>query len=166
MKIISISRTSIFLLFFSLFTISLPLPAGAQRKERIKAKIDSLLNAREYTFYARMMQPLTGPQQPLTANYYSVSVTKDSIISYLPYAGRAYVAPTDPTEGGIKFTSRKFIYTSKVRKNGMYEITIAPADIKDIQRLYLFIGPDGFTTLQVVRVTAQQVSFTGEIVEK
>jgi len=132
---------------------------GALRKERV----DSLLAARQYGFLAIRIRPRSGTQVILTGESYSVVVTPDSINCFLPYIGVAYVAPMNPQEGGIKFASVKFSYNTRKRKNGVWEITIRPEDVKDIQRLDFSISPNGQTQLQVLRVTAQPVVFSGEL---
>ena len=49
----------------------------------------------------------TGYRSIYLSPYYYLKVSKDTVVAYLPYFGRAYTAPADPTEGGIKFTSTK-----------------------------------------------------------
>src|SRR6266700_6064732 len=70
-----------------------------------------------YIFNAQTVLPLGSSTRQLTPDY-DVRITKDSIVAYLPYFGRAYSAPIGQTEGGIKFKSKRFDYTSKERKGG------------------------------------------------
>jgi hypothetical protein len=137
--------------------------ARAQKGALRKAKVDSMLAAQQYTFLANFIQPMSGTQVTLTGESYSVVVTPDSVNCFLPYIGVAYVAPMNPQEGGIKFASVKFSYNTRKRKNGVWEISIKPEDVKDIQRLDFSIAPNGQTQLQVLRVTAQPVVFSGEL---
>lgn len=72
------------------------LPAFSQtRKEKEAAKEENVrkaLEADRYTIDINYMIPSKGPGRPLTTDY-SVTVRNDSLISYLPYAGRAYSIP-------------------------------------------------------------------------
>lgn len=68
-----------------------------------------------YIFYATAVTPLSGRQQFLTSEY-TLDVSKDSLVSYLPYFGKAYAVPIGATDGGIKFTATKFDYKMTPQK--------------------------------------------------
>src|SRR5271169_4609287 len=91
---------------FSIWLLSVS--ASAQSESDIKNMIES----GKYIFIAQYAMPMRGNNIYLSSEY-DLSVSKDSIISWLPYYGRAFQAPIDPNEGGIKFTSTKFKYTSE-----------------------------------------------------
>lgn len=147
-----------------LLPVLLSYTGQAQKRMRAAARTDSLVAAQHYLFHAGFIQPMSGAAQPVTGEYYTVLVTNDAVTAFLPYIGVAYVAPLNPQEGVIKFTSHNFSYDRRQRRNGVWEITIKPRDVKDIQRMDLSISPGGHTLLQVIRVTAQPVSFTGVLV--
>src|SRR3954462_14236076 len=84
-----------------------------------------LINSKHYTFVAQYAQPLGGRQRALTTEY-TLTVHNDSLISYLPYFGQAYVAPINPGEAGLEFTSTNFDYTDTPSSKGNYTITIKP----------------------------------------
>lgn len=110
----------------------------------------------------RLMFPQSGSNLYQLDGRYDVKVTPDSVIAFLPFFGRSFVAPMDPTKGGIQFTSTDFGYTRNVRKKN-YEITIIPKDVRDIQKLYFTISPTGYAYLQVQSTNRTPISFNGII---
>lgn len=121
-----------------------------------------IVEAKNYVFKAQMVSPQRGIARPLTTEY-DLTVTPDTVIAYLPYFGRAFTAPINPADGGIKFTSSKFSYTSKPVKKGGWEITIIPTDARDVRQLNLDIFDNGNASLRVLSVNKEQISFTGYI---
>src|SRR2546423_226450 len=97
-------------------------------KESSKAAgIERKVKEKDFVFVASSASPMGGAIRQLTSRY-DLKVTADTIISNLPYFGRAYSAPINPSDGGISFTSTTFQYSVKDRRRGGWEITIKPAD--------------------------------------
>src|SRR4051812_10006074 len=80
-----------------------------EKKQQEYAQIQNLVNSKNYVFVAQTVLPLGGRVRNLTSPY-DLKVAGDTVISDLPYFGRAFVAPIDPAEGGIRFTSTNFSY--------------------------------------------------------
>jgi hypothetical protein len=148
--------------------------AQNSKKERKAAKvaaIKKMIDDVNYVFVANIANPQRGGTRQLTSDY-DLRVVKDSIIAFLPYFGRAYLAPSpDATEGGIKFTSTNFNYSAKQSKNGSWDIYIKPkdnniSDWRDVQQLRLNISPDGYASLQVISSNRDPISFDGYIEQK
>lgn len=138
-----------------------------ERQEKRKTEIKTIVDAQNYVFKANYVNPMRGIGRALTSDYDFV-VSKDTITAYLPFFGRAYTAPTNPTEGGIKFTTTKFSYDAKPGKNGSYKILIKPtvrnmSDSRDVQSLRLDISADGYASLQVTSTNRDNISFNGTI---
>ncbi len=72
-------------------------------------EISNMINSQNFTFVAERVNPLRGSSRPLTS-YYDVTVKSDTLNCYLPYFGRAFQAPIDPTKGGLNFKSYNFSY--------------------------------------------------------
>src|SRR4051794_24283983 len=89
--------------------------AKKNRQKEIATSIESLLNSKNYVFKAQTVLPTRGSVRQLTSEY-DLRVLGDSIVAYLPYFGRAYTAPVDPTAGGIQFTSTNFDYNIEQKK--------------------------------------------------
>jgi hypothetical protein len=157
------------LLAFVLMCIS-TVNAQSTRKEKQAAKaaeIKSLIDAQNYVFKANYANPTRGTGRALTSDY-DLVVSKDTIIAFLPYFGRAYTAPYNPTEGGIKFTNTHFTYTSTAGKKGGWTIIIKPtnkniSDWRDIQTMIFNISSDGYASLQVISSNREGISFNGTI---
>ncbi|HJT74166.1 MAG TPA: DUF4251 domain-containing protein [Chitinophaga sp.] len=139
----------------------------AQKKDNDKkAVIRQLVENRNYVFKVQTVQPMQpSPNRQITSDY-DLKISPDTVISYLPYFGRAYVAPIDPSQGGIKFTSTKFEYTSKERKKGGWDILIKPQDTQEARQLVLTVSDNGYATLQVLGNNRQPISYGGYIDEK
>jgi hypothetical protein len=136
----------------------------ADKQAEKQAAIKNLVDSQNYVFIAQSAMPMSGQTRQLTSEY-DLKVTKGAIISYLPYFGRAYTAPMDPTQGGLQFTSKDFDYTATARKKGGWDIQIKPKDYRDVQQLTLGISENGYSTLQVTSTNRQPISFYGYITE-
>lgn len=128
-------------------------------------KIQNLVQSGRYVFIARTVLPMSGRVRQLTTAY-DLSVTPDTIHAYLPYFGRAYTAPMDPSEGGIRFTSTKFRYNITDAQKGGWNISIEPQDVRDPQKLTINISSGGSASLHVISNRRQAISFNGIIKEK
>jgi Domain of unknown function (DUF4251) len=150
--------------FLILFTINI-LAASfiVKAQDKTPDEIKKIVESQNYIFKAQMANPQTGSSRSLTPEY-DLTITRDTIISDLPYFGRAYAAPVDPAEGGIKFTSTSFEYKPAKHDKG-WEIMIKPKDARDVQQLYLEIFNNGNTTLQIISTNRQGISFNGYIEE-
>ena len=127
------------------------------------SKYHEMVTGQHYVFTARSVSPSSGHAHQLTESYYDLKVSKDSVQAYLPYFGRAYSAPIDPTKGGIQFESTDFEYQLSDRKNGGWSVSIKPHDVRDVQQLSLTISTEGYASLQVISNNRQPISFNGTI---
>lgn len=155
--------------------------ANAQTDKATTAKI---VNEKNYIFVAtsaiplnvtevskvlnRMSGPPTGGTINLSTDNYDLRITPDSVISYLPFYGRAFNGTAyggNNDESGYKFTSTKFTYeTKKGRKKG-WDVTIQTNDVKDNVRMNLSISEGGYATLNVVSMNKQSITFNGYLKE-
>ena len=149
--------------FFSILLIGVMGFSTVDAQETDAAVLKSILQNRNFTFRAQSAWPLQGTVVQLTAGY-DMKLLQDSINTYLPYFGRAYTGGYG-TENGIKFVSKKFDYKLKEKQKGGWEITIRPADTRDITELTYSISTNGYATLQVISNNRQAISFYG-VIEK
>lgn len=131
-------------------------------KQGKEVSLKAAIETPNFTFVANVAIPMRGSARNLTSNY-DLKVTKDTIVAYLPFFGRAYTAPLSPEEAGIMFTSTKFTYTKKVTKHEGWEITIKTNDTKVKYELFLSITKNGYGTLMVQSVNRESISFSGTI---
>jgi hypothetical protein len=135
------------------------------KKQEKTAEIQQLIQSKSFVFVAQNAAPQTGRNINLTSSY-DLRLSKDTLIAALPYYGRAYVAPMNPSEGGFNFTSTKFTYTIAERKKGGWDINLQPSDTKDVRQMLLTVSEDGYASLQVTSNNRQPISFTGYITSK
>jgi hypothetical protein len=136
-----------------------------EHKKDKKAKIRDMIEAQNYVFKAQTALPMAGITRQLTSDY-DLRVSKDTIISDLPYFGRAYTAPLNPSEGPLHFTSTKFDYLKSVNKKGGWNITIIPKDLQDPRQLTLTIFENGTASVMVNSYNRQAISFNGYVIAK
>lgn len=123
------------------------------------------IELRQYIFKAQTMSPLKGGSRQLTTEY-SLKVSKDTIVAYLPYVGRAFTAPINTTDGGINFTSIEFTYQAGLQKKKKWEITINPKDASDVRELNLTVFTNGRASLRVTSNNREPISFDGYVYGK
>jgi Domain of unknown function (DUF4251) len=105
---------------------------------------------------------LRGSFRNLTSPY-DVTISKDTMVSYLPYFGRAYTAPMGTTESGLNFTSTNYSYTVTPGKKNAWMVSIKPHDYTDVQQYLFTIFDNGSATLNVTSVSRDAISFMGYI---
>lgn len=166
MKPYQITRNIAVLLMMSLFSFTAAQAQAnkADKKAEKAAAMKAMVEAQQYVFHAQNTNPMQGRNIQLTSGY-AVKVGKDTVVSDLPYFGRAYTAPMDPTKGGIQFTSTKFEYELKEIKKG-WQVQLKPKDASGVQQFYLSIFDNGTASLQVTSTNRQPISFTGYVSEK
>jgi hypothetical protein len=135
------------------------------KKEKKAAAIRSMVEAQNYIFKAQTALPTSGSTRQLTTDF-DLRVSKDTIISDLPYFGRAYTAPLNPSEGPLRFTSTDFQYTSTPKRKGGWDIVITPKDLQDPRQLTISIFDNGSASVVVTSYNRQPISFNGYITAK
>ena len=135
------------------------------KKHEQSAEIGKLIQSKNFVFVAQYALPLGGRSVNLTS-LYDVKLSGDTITSDLPFYGRAFVAPINPSDGGIHFTSTKFDYTVNEKKKGGWDITIQPKDTKDVRQMFLSVSENGYASLQVTSNNRQAINYTGYVTAK
>lgn len=137
----------------------------APDKKAIKAQhIKTIIDSQNFVFKVQSATPMSGRTRNLTSDY-DLTITTATITSYLPYFGRAYTAPIDPSQGGLNFTSKDFDYKAEPRKKDGWDITIKPKDYRDVQQMILTVSSSGYGTLQVTSTSRQPISFYGYVTD-
>ncbi len=149
-----------------LITIPLLLLAfsAVQAQETKELSTQQIVESKNFIFKAESVNPARSRVRYQTSDY-DLAVTSDTVIAFLPYFGRAYSAPIDPSEAGIKFTSADFDYTVTKKKKSSWEILIRPKDASNIQELYLTVFDNKKASLRVNSVNRESISFDGYIIE-
>lgn len=124
---------------------------------------ESLVVSQHYRFIAQSATTASGRLRMLDAQY-DLQVSKEQIVADLPYFGTAYFSPVNPSQTGVKFTSKDFDYNMVKRKKDGWDILIKSKDISDAQNLNLTVYSNGKATLLVTSNSRQGISFNGYIV--
>jgi hypothetical protein len=165
-----LSKAVVFL--FAGLAIACSAFAQNSKKEQKQEEIKNMMTNGHYIFEADYAIPQSGAGRQLTS-LYDLKISKDSVIAYLPYFGRAYLAPNpgDDLEGGIKFSTANFNYVQKQSKKGSWEISIKPKDTnltnwRDVQQMQLDVSANGYASLIVISSNRDAITFNGYIVDK
>lgn len=131
--------------------------AEREKQQRVKETIDS----RRYKIDVNYMNPVGAPSRALTS-VYSLEIRNDSVISYLPYFGRAYSVPYGGGEG-MNFTSLISEYNVKYDRRGKAEITFKTRNQEDNLTYRLSIFPNASATINVNPTQRQSISYQGNL---
>jgi hypothetical protein len=134
---------------------------SSAEKDRIARQVQEQLTDAHFVFVAETAYPLNMRTVYLTGEF-DVTVKKDTVNAYLPYFGRAYVAPMNPYEGGIKFTSSTFEYNIEPGKQkGEWHVKIITLDTPKKYTLDFDIWENGRADLYVLDPDRQAITFHG-----
>ena len=128
------------------------------------ASVKGMVEIKNFIFIPRSISPMTGGRRELSSGY-QLSISKDSIISYLPFFGRGYTAPISPADVDFDFTSIKFNYTATPANNG-WTISIKPIDQNYLQELYFKIFDNGSAYLNITSNNRSTIAYNGYIIER
>ena len=141
-------------LFFSVFLFTI-FSVQAQEKGM---NVKSVLEGKHFIFKAQSVSPTAMPMRQLTGDNYNLRVTGDTLVSYLPYFGRAFSAPSPGAPGGYSFTSTDFTYTAKARRKGGWDVVIKPKDVNDVREFSLNVSESGYATLRALSNNRQLIT--------
>jgi len=143
--------------FVLLLSLGAVMVAHAQSKP-VKEAVES----KNYVFTAQTALPMSGRARNLTSEY-DLRVSPGTVISYLPYYGRAYQATIGSTGSPLDYTSKDFEYTITPGRKDGWTVTIKPKDYREVQSMTLSISSEGYATLQVTSTNRQAISFNGVV---
>jgi hypothetical protein len=142
-----------------LVTVFLIVPS-LKSQELDSAVARKAVETKNYIFKARTATPQRGGFRQLTSEYDFV-VKPDTIVSYLPYYGRSFSAPINPSDAGLQFTSKNYEYSVKNKKKNRWEIIIKPKDVTRIRDLNLTVFDNGRASLRVNSNDREAITFDG-----
>ena len=90
----------------------------------------------------------------------------DTLKVYLPYLGRAYSAPIDPSDAGFDFTSTDYTYTVAEGKKNRLEISIKTKDRSNNTEFALTVYDNGTAYLRATSTDRESISYNGSIEQK
>lgn len=149
---------------FALFAgLSLPMFAqNKQEKKEQKAKeVKELLESGSFRIDVNRALPMSGSAVNLTSPY-SLELRGDSIISHLPYFGRAYSVPYGGGDGlhfSEPFTDKEIEFDHK----GTADIKIEVRTDEDQYTYNIKVFDNGSASMMVQPTNRQSISFQGEL---
>ena len=128
-----------------------------------KTAIENGIQSKQFEFIPQAVTPLGGSTRQLGTSF-DITVANDSLISYLPYFGRAYSAiGAFSNRGPLDFTSTNFDYNVTERSKGGWVVTIKPKDNRNVDQYIFNVSEKGFASLDMISNNRQSISFTGYI---
>ena len=126
--------------------------------------VRNIVESQSFVFIPRYVNAVGVRSRNLSGGY-EISISKDTIKSYLPFFGRGYIAPISPTDVDFDFTSTKFTTTTKPARRG-WSISIKPQDQKYLTELYFIIFDNASAWLTVTSNDRSSISYNGYITER
>lgn len=123
--------------------------------------ITKMLNDKTFKINAKTALPNYGRSVSLD-NRYSVEIKGDSVMSYLPYFGRAYSLPYGGGEGLIFNSTIKDYKVKLVKKSGT-EVKFSTRTGEDNYEYTITVYPGGSSNIRVSSNNKQAIDFFGEL---
>lgn len=140
-------------------TVRLTPEEKAAKEARERQQVATNINDRHFTIAVDYMQPLRGPMKRLTSPY-ALSLRGDTLISYLPYFGRAYHVPYGGGKG-LNFTAQITGYQALRGKSGSYLLSIKARNEEDEFVYDIEVFTNGSTSITVNARERETIRFTG-----
>jgi len=156
-------------ILFSAFVVNAQEAEKKSRKE-LKAEREALqveltqkmIESKRFEFIPDRAYTARGKSVSITS--YSVELKGDTIVSYLPFYGRAYVADYGSTSSPFNFTSTIDSYKEPdVKKGHQIELEVKQGSDNLTYRFLIF--ENGSTSLDINSTNRQTMSYSGRIEE-
>lgn len=133
----------------------------AAEEAKIASQVENALTERHYKITINRMNPRRGPSVSVS-NDFSLEVKGDTLISYLPYFGRAYSIPYGGGKG-LNFTAPiKDYQEEKGHKDGTL-IRMTVDNEEDLLTFNIEVFSNGNTTIDLTMRDKESISYSGEM---
>lgn len=132
-----------------------------EKKEQKKEAVKKLIASENYKIDVRTALPMRGRSIPLTSPY-SLEIRNDSVISYLPYFGRAYSIPYGGGDG-LNFKAPLKEYDMEMDKKENAVIKFIARNPEDKYEYRVKVYSNGSASIDVNMQNRQSISFQGEL---
>ena len=133
----------------------------AEREARVAVAVEQGLETQHYKVKVLMMYPRRGKAVNLTSDY-ALEVRGDTVVSYLPFFGRAYSVPYGGGKG-FDFTGIISHYEMQKDGKGQTKILFKTDSGEDYITYRLEIFTNGRTFIDVQSQSREAISYSGEI---
>lgn len=136
----------------------------AEKKEQKAQEVKAMVEEQRFTISVDRALPMGGRSVNLTSPY-SLELRGDSVVSYLPYFGRAYSVPYGGGDG-MRFEKPITDYQVSYNKKGTAQIKFVTRSDDDTYRFNVDVHPSGSASISVTPTNRQSISYQGELREK
>ena len=133
----------------------------AERQLKTALAVEKALSERHYKVEIAIMYPNRGKAVNVSPDF-SLEVKGDTLISYLPYFGRAYNVPYGGGKG-LNFTAPITEYHSEKGRKGESQITIKAQNEEDVYTFFLEIYNNGNASVSVRSREREPIRFSGDM---
>lgn len=133
----------------------------AEQKEKEAEQVKELLESGRFTIEVDRALPMQGKPVNLTT-LYSLEMRGDSVVSYLPYFGRAYSLPYGGGEG-LRFETLVSDYQLSYNKKGKAHIRFTARTKEDTFQFHVDVFTNGSATIGVTSTNRQEISYQGKL---
>lgn len=133
-----------------------------EKKEQKEKEVKELIDKSRFTIEVDRALPMGGKSLNLTSSY-SLEMRGDSVISHLPYFGRAYAVPYGGGEG-LLFTEVITDYSLSYDKKGTAKIRFHARTEEDNYTFNVEVFKNGSSVIRVAPVNRQSITYYGELV--
>lgn len=160
MKVMRLFSFLLFSVCLGVFALS---AQDKQDKKKAKEKaIKELIKSGDYTINVSMAYPQRGSNVSLTSSY-SLEIRNDSVISHLPFYGRAYSVPYGGGNAlSFKTPLDEYEVTHSPKKE-KYEVKLKAKTTEDTYQFTLDIFLNGSSRINVNMQNRESISFSGEL---
>ena len=137
---------------------------SAERDERDAKRaqaVEKALAERHYKVEISMMNPRRGSAVIVSPDF-SLKVKGDTLVSYLPYFGRAYNVPYGGGKG-LNFTAPISEYHSSKERNGATQITMKVINEEDVYTFRLEIFSNGNASIDLTARERESINYSGQM---
>ena len=131
------------------------------KKEQQKQLVKDLLDKGSYIIDVDKALPMNGRSMNLTSPY-SLELRGDSVLSHLPYFGRAYSVPYGGGDG-MRFDEIITDYTLSYDKKGTARITFKAKTKEDNLSFNVQVFSNGTASIHITPVNRQSISYHGTL---
>jgi len=127
----------------------------------LSANVTNALNNRDYKIAIDRMYPMRGSSRHVSFGY-SVEVKNDTLVSYLPYFGRAYNVPYGGGKG-LNFSAPIGSYQEFMIRNGLRRIEICVTNDEDTYLYTIEVFDNGSSSVDVRARQRERISYSGNV---
>lgn len=133
---------------------------GSAQQEELAKRVSAALDNHQFKIDVDMMNPRMWSMRHVSYGY-SVEVRNDTLISYLPYFGRAYSVPYGGGKG-LNFSAPIKSYTEYEKKGKRY-VRIGVSNEEDTYTYKLEVFSNGKASIDVQPRERESISYSGEL---